>query len=61
MGLGGSGFPQTSSEFGTTAAVARLFGFVSLTSGSWISIVLIGNLPASPFPNYLLRPDVHGL
>jgi hypothetical protein len=50
---GGSFGPQTSSARGRTAAVPRLAGVTSFTSGSWISIVATGNLPAFALPQLL--------
>src|SRR5579872_1079551 len=43
----GTGGPITNSLRGDTAGLVAL-AWASLTSGSWISIVLIGSLPASP-------------
>jgi hypothetical protein len=45
MALGGTGGPSTSSLRAGTDAAARVGAATSFTSGSWISIVLIGALP----------------
>jgi hypothetical protein len=57
MGRGGTGGPQTSFAGGTTAEMAAGFTssrIFSCTSGSWISITLIGALPdSSPGDRFL--------